>query len=158
MRLLIDRWLSGPLALRAACACGWLALLAAAAYAWLAPLLRDVNQMKMQFRQQAVELQALQRRQAAQPDRRDAITALEAQLVLKPFSPLTLNPGPEGHLIRWQPQGETGELELALTWPHAPAVFEALAQTDMLAHGFTLRRESDQSLRMTLQLERAHEK
>lgn len=101
MRLLIDRWLSGPLALRAACACGWLALLAAAAYAWLAPLLRDVNQMKMQFRQQAVELQALQRRQAAQPDRRDAITALEAQLVLKPFSPLTLNPGPEGHLIRW---------------------------------------------------------
>ncbi|EMD9273650.1 hypothetical protein VWV82_002236 [Cronobacter malonaticus] len=158
MRLLIDRWLSGPLALRAACACGWLALLAAAAYAWLAPLLRDVNQMKMQFRQQAVELQALQRRQAAQPDRRDAITALEAQLVLKPFSPLTLNPGPDGHLIRWQPQGETGELELALTWPHVQAVFESLAQTDMLAHGFTLRRENDQSLRMTLQLERAHEK
>ena len=85
MRLLIERWLSGPLALRAACACGWLALLAAAAYAWLAALLRDVNQMKMQFRQQAVELQALQRRQAAQPDRRDAITGLRRSLFLSRF-------------------------------------------------------------------------
>ncbi|MDI7661253.1 hypothetical protein QLZ26_14165 [Cronobacter universalis] len=158
MRLLIDRWLSGPLALRVVCAISWLALLAAAAYSWLAPLCQELDQLNAQLEQRGAERQALQRLRSAQPDRREAIAALEAQLVLKPFSPLALNPGPDGHLIRWQPQGDTGELELALMWPHVPAVFEALAQNDMLAHGFALRRESDQRLRLTLQLGRAHEK
>ena len=158
MRLLIDRWLSGPLALRAACACGWLALLAAAAYAWLMPLTRDFRQLQAQLEQRRAELQTLKQRQAAQSGERDAVAALEAQLVMKPFSPLAVDPGLEGHLIHWQPQGDTGELELALAWPHVPDIFEALAQSDMLAHGFTLSREGDQRLRLTLQLERAHEK
>ncbi|ELY7489756.1 hypothetical protein SOJ85_002450 [Cronobacter turicensis] len=158
MRLLIDRWLTGPLLLRVACALGWLAALTGATYAWLAPLCQAVHQSEVQLEQRSAERQTLQRLQAAQPDPREAVAALEAQLALKPFSPLALNPGPDGHLIRWQPQGDTGELELALAWQHVPAIFDGLAQSDMLPVGFTLRREDEQSLRLTLQLGRAHEK
>ncbi|CCJ86525.1 hypothetical protein BN133_2902 [Cronobacter dublinensis 582] len=44
MRLLIDRWLTGPASLRAACAGGWLALLASVAYGGLAPLVDGLRQ------------------------------------------------------------------------------------------------------------------
>lgn len=158
MRLLIDRWLSGPSSRRAACAGVWIALLVAAAYAGLTPLTRDFRQTQAQLEQRRAELRTLKQRQAAQSGERDAVAALEAQLAMKSFSPLALDPGPEGHLIHWQPQGDTGELALALAWPHVPDIFEALARSDMLAHGFTLSREGDQRLRLTLQLERAHEK
>ncbi|EPN9364787.1 hypothetical protein ACT47M_002829 [Cronobacter muytjensii] len=158
MRLFIDRWLTGPASLRTACAGGWLALLVGTAYGGLAPLAGSITPLEAQLQQQAVTLHNLQRQRAALPDRQREAAALEAQLVLTPFSPHALNTGAEGHLIRWQPQGETGELELALAWPNVPAIFAGLARSDMLAHGFALRADGGQTLRLTLQLGRAHEK
>nr|WP_226991897.1 hypothetical protein [Cronobacter condimenti] len=133
-------------------------LLAGVAYAWLVPLTDNRQQLKVQLQQQARELQTLRRQVSMLPDRQPAIAALNAQLTLKPFSPLALNPGPNGHLIRWQPEGDKGELELALTWNNVPAIFAALAESDMLANGFALSTEEAQTLRLTLQLERPHEK
>lgn len=105
MRLLIDRWLSGPSSRRAACAGVWIALLVAAAYAGLMPLTRDFRQLQAQLEQRRAELQTLKQRQAAQSGERGAVAALEAQLAMKPFSPLAVDPGPKGILFTGNRKG-----------------------------------------------------
>ncbi len=85
MRLLIDRWLTGPASLRAACAGGWLALLAGVAYGCLAPLVDGLRQREAQFAQQSAALHTLQQQRAALPDRQREATVLEAQLARRRF-------------------------------------------------------------------------
>lgn len=73
------------------------------------------------------------------------------------FSAMATGKLPGVTLLKWQPEGESAELELRSQWVSLPGLFNALARTDARLKRFSVA-AGEGALSVTLWLEVTHEK
>lgn len=153
MRRRIEQWLTADPRLRIL---SWaIVMLLCAASGWIV-VIHPGNQMLDQQRiSYAARVQEFKQEQRKGRELETQITTAQRNLPLleiDTFSAVVISKLPGVALVKWQPEGAQAELVLRSQWQYIPALFNALARTDIQLQGFSLVPD-DGALMLTIRLE-----
>lgn len=158
MRRFVEQWLTADARLRIATWAAAMLLFIMLGGLWvIQPGYQALERQRVSL---AASLQAIK---VQQQQKRALDTQLNAAqrnlpaLTSESFSAMATGKLPGVTLMKWQPEGESDELELRSQWLPIPGLFNALSRTDARLKRFSVAAD-EEGLIVTLRLEAVHEK
>ncbi|WP_313083138.1 hypothetical protein [Atlantibacter sp.] len=158
MRRFFEQWLTAHARLRIASWVAAMLLFSMLGGLWvIQPGYHALEQRRVSL---AASVQAIKEQQQ---QKRALDTQLKAAqrnlpaLASESFSAMATGKRPGVMLMKWQPEGESAELELRSQWASVPGLFNALSRTDARLKRFSVA-AGEGALSVTLWLEATHEK
>lgn len=159
MRRLFEQWLTADARLRVATWAASMMLLMALGWLWVIhPGYQALEQQRLS---RAAGVRAIKEEQQISRVLGAQLNATQRNLpalTSESFSAMATGKLPGVTLMKWQPEGESAELELRSQWLPVPGLFNALSRTDARLKRFSVAAGEGGALTVTLLLEAAHEK
>lgn len=158
MRRFVEQWLTADARLRIATWAAAMLLFIMLGGLWvIQPGYQALERQRVSLAASLQAIKVQQQQKRALDTQLNAVQRNLPALTSESFSAMATGKLPGVTLMKWQPEGESDELELRSQWLPIPGLFNALSRTDARLKRFSVAAD-EEGLIVTLRLEAVHEK